>query len=78
MNNKDKFLISEELESNAEIIKEKKVKSIGGVRVRGCCKGRLLGKGGFGKCCQFTCLGNERVFASKVVPKSNLVESRAK
>ena len=78
MNNKDQFLISKELESNASIIEEKIIKSTGEFIIRKYYKGRLLGKGGFSKCYEFTCLENKKIFAGKVVDKYRLVKPRQK
>jgi len=60
------------------IVEEKIVKVTGDVQIRKYLKGRLLGKGGFAKCYEFTCLDTKRISAAKVVIKSSLVKSRAK
>ena len=67
-----------EAEQNGAIVEEKIIKVTGDVQIRKYLKGRLLGKGGFAKCYEFTCLENKKVFAGKVVAKSSLVKSRAK
>ena len=68
----------QEPESNASVVEEKIIKVTGDVQIRKYYKGRLLGKGGFAKCYEFTCSENKKIFAAKVVAKSGLVKSRAK
>jgi polo-like kinase 1 len=63
---------------NQTIVEEKIVKVTGDVQVRKYIKGRLLGKGGFAKCYEFTNMETKKVEAAKVVQKSSLVKSRAK
>ena len=65
-------------EQNAAIVEEKIIKVTGDVQIRKYIKGRLLGKGGFAKCYEFSCVENKKTFAGKVVAKSSLVKSRAK
>ena len=60
------------------VVEEKIIKVTGDVQTRKYFKGRLLGKGGFAKCYEFTCSENKKIFAAKVVAKSGLVKSRAK
>jgi polo-like kinase 1 len=60
------------------IVEEKIVKVTGDVQIRKYNKGRLLGKGGFAKCFEFTCLDTKKISASKLVTKASLVKSRAK
>jgi polo-like kinase 1 len=60
------------------IVEEKIIKVTGDVQIRKYVKGRLLGKGGFAKCYEFTCSDTKKISASKVVSKSSLVKSRAK
>ncbi len=60
------------------IIEEKIVKVTGDVQIRKYIKGRLLGKGGFAKCYEFTCMDTKKIQAAKLVQKSTLVKSRAK
>ena len=67
-----------EPDSNSAVVEEKIIKVTGDVQVRKYYKGRLLGKGGFAKCYEFTCSENKKIFAAKVVAKSGLVKSRAK
>jgi polo-like kinase 1 len=61
-----------------QTIIEEKIAKINGDQVRKYVKGRLLGKGGFAKCYEFTCCDTKRIYAAKVVTKSSLVKSRAK
>ena len=68
----------QEPESNQAVVEEKIIKVTGDVQIRKYYKGRLLGKGGFAKCYEFTCSENKKIFAAKVVAKSGLVKSRAK
>ena len=67
-----------EPETNGAVVEEKIIKVTGDVQIRKYYKGRLLGKGGFAKCYEFTCAENKKIFAAKVVAKSGLVKSRAK
>lgn len=60
------------------IVEEKIIKVTGDIQIRKYVKGRLLGKGGFAKCYEFTCTETKKVYAAKVVSKSSLVKSRAK
>ena len=68
----------QEPDPNAAVVEEKIIKVTGDVQIRKYYKGRLLGKGGFAKCYEFTCSENKKIFAAKVVAKSGLVKSRAK
>ena len=67
-----------EPDPNTAVVEEKIIKVTGDVQIRKYYKGRLLGKGGFAKCYEFTCSENKKIFAAKVVAKSGLVKSRAK
>ena len=69
---------SQEQESTISTVEEKIIKVTGEIQTRIYNKGRLLGKGGFAKCYEFTCQENNKILAAKVVSKSNLVKSRAK
>jgi polo-like kinase 1 len=60
------------------IVEEKVVKVTGDIQIRKYTKGRLLGKGGFARCYEFTSLESKKIYAAKVVTKSSLVKSRAK
>ena len=68
----------QEPDPNSGVVEEKIIKVTGDVQIRKYYKGRLLGKGGFAKCYEFTCSENKKIFAAKVVAKSGLVKSRAK
>ena len=67
-----------EPETNGAVVEEKIIKVTGDVQIRKYYKGRLLGKGGFAKCYEFSCAENKKIFAGKVIAKSSLVKSRAK
>ena len=67
-----------EPDPGTSVVEEKIIKVTGDVQTRKYFKGRLLGKGGFAKCYEFTCSENKKIFAAKVVAKSGLVKSRAK
>ena len=41
-------------------------------------KGKLLGKGGFAKCYEFTNLETKKVQAAKIIPKNTLTKNRAR
>ena len=68
----------QEPDPSQAVVEEKIIKVTGDVQTRKYFKGRLLGKGGFAKCYEFTCSENKKIFAAKVVAKSGLVKSRAK
>ena len=63
---------------NQCIVEEKITKVTGDIQIRKYIKGRLLGKGGFAKCYEFTNMETKQVTAAKVIPKKSLVKSRAK
>ena len=77
-NNSEKDKQTELNTENQTIVEEKIVKVTGDIQIRKYIKGRLLGKGGFAKCYEFTCIDTKRISAAKVVIKSSLVKSRAK
>ena len=68
----------QEPDPGTAVVEEKIIKVTGDVQTRKYFKGRLLGKGGFAKCYEFTCSENKKIFAAKVVATSGLVKSRAK
>ena len=74
--NVNKIQISEPIEGI--IIEEKIIKLTGDVQIKKYLKGKLLGKGGFAKCYEFTNLETKNTCASKIVAKSSLVKSRSK
>jgi polo-like kinase 1 len=78
MNNNSDTKGSEINTESQTIVEEKIVKVTGDVQIRKYVKGRLLGKGGFAKCYEFTCQDTKKIHAAKVVAKSSLVKSRAK
>lgn len=41
-------------------------------------KGRLLGKGGFARCYEFTNIETKAICAAKIISKSSLLKHRAK
>ena len=57
-------------------IEEKIVKVNGDIAYRKYARGRFLGKGGFAKCYEFTNLENNKIYASKIIPKASLKKSR--
>ena len=63
---------------NQSIVEEKITKVTGDIQIRKYIKGRLLGKGGFAKCYEFTNMETKQITAAKVIPKKSLVKSRAK
>jgi polo-like kinase 1 len=77
MDNKEQKSIDNNTE-NQIIVEEKIVKVTGDIQIRKYIKGRLLGKGGFAKCYEFTCMDTKKISAAKVVAKSSLLKSRAK
>ena len=60
------------------IIEEKVIKADGEVATRSYQRGKLLGKGGFARCYEFTSLETGKRFAVKVVPKITLKKARSK
>lgn len=66
-------------DSDLITIVEEKVTKVGGDPViRKYAKGRMLGKGGFAKCYEFTNLENKKVMAAKLIIKASLTKSRAR
>ena len=76
--NNTKTTKGNEPDPNGAVVEEKIIKVTGDVQIRKYYKGRLLGKGGFAKCYEFSCAENKKLFAGKVIAKSSLVKSRAK
>ena len=60
------------------IIEEKVIKADGEVATRSYQRGKLLGKGGFARCYEFTSLETGIHFAAKIVPKLTLKKARSK
>jgi polo-like kinase 1 len=68
----------DELAEYNEEIEERIIKFNGDEIVKRYLKGRFLGKGGFAKCYEFKCLNNKKIYAAKIVSKSNLSKQSAK
>lgn len=64
--------------SSPQVIEERFLTPSGDSSLRKYSKGRLLGKGGFARCYEFTSLDTRKVTAAKVVPKANLQKARQK
>ena len=60
------------------IVEEKIQKSNGETVVKKYLKGKLLGKGGFAKCYEFTSIESKKILAAKIIPKQTLTKSRAR
>jgi serine/threonine protein kinase len=61
------------------VVKEKEERINGeGYTIHRYLRGRLLGKGGFAKVFMCTALDTNKQYAVKVVPKANLVKTRAR
>lgn len=65
-------------ESTPVIVEEVIEKGNGEVVVKQYSKGRFLGKGGFARVYEFTCLNNNQVAAAKIITKESLTKARAK
>jgi len=64
--------------SSPQVIEERFLTPSGEFSLRKYSKGRLLGKGGFARCYEFTSLDTRKVTAAKIVPKANLQKTRQK
>ena len=62
--------IIEELTSKSNLDKEEKIRKY--------TKGRFLGKGGFAKCYELICQDNNKIFAAKMLPLSDIKTERQK
>ena len=71
---------SSPFENDQDIVVEEKRKRINGegYTTHKYLRGRLLGKGGFAKVYMCTALDTNKQYAVKVVPKANLVKTRAR
>ena len=63
---------------NSDIVLETISKPTGESEIRKYTKGRLLGKGGFAKCYEFTNMQTQKITAAKVIAKSSLIKSRSR
>lgn len=67
------------MDEDSIVIEEKRRRTSGeGFTLHRYLRGRLLGKGGFAKVYLCTALDTNKAYAVKVVPKANLVKSRAR
>ena len=67
------------MDEDSIVIEEKRKRTNGeGFTLHRYLRGRLLGKGGFAKVYLCTALDTNKAYAVKVVPKANLVKSRAR
>ena len=66
------------VEETNNIIIEKIQKNTNEFQLKKYRKGRLLGKGGFARCYEFIDEETDHISAAKVIPKKNLIKSRAK
>ena len=64
------YIIIEELTSKSNLDKEEKIRKY--------TKGRFLGKGGFAKCYELICQDNNKIFAAKMLPLSDIKTERQK
>jgi len=69
---------SQEENQNQNIIIEKIQKSNGEISIKKYEKGKILGKGGFAKCYEFTNLETNKISAAKIIPKTALLQTRAR
>ena len=61
-----------EKQNDNNIIIEEKVTKDQGTIIKRYSRGRLLGKGGFAKCYEFTNLETKKLYAAKIIPKSTM------
>ena len=66
------------VEETNNIIIEKIQKNTNEFQLKKYRKGRLLGKGGFARCYEFIDEETDHISAAKIIPKKNLIKSRAK
>jgi len=60
-------------------LSKKKISKVGGdPSIRKYSKGKMLGKGGFAKCYEFTNLENKKLMAAKIITKASLTKSRSR
>jgi len=60
------------------IVEEKVVRFNGDICIKKYTRGKLLGKGGFAKCYEFTSNETKKLSAAKIIDKTTLTKSRAK
>ncbi len=66
------------METNEPVIVQEKItKKTGETVIKKYSKGKVLGKGGFATCYEFTDLEKGRLIAAKVIVKSTLTKKRA-
>lgn len=75
---RQKPVVTPEDHEEVEIVEHRKKLNGDGFTVHRYLRGRLLGKGGFAKVYWCTSLDTNRHYAVKIVPKANLVKSRAR
>ncbi len=61
-----------------EMVTERVVSKNGKVFLRKYMRGKMLGKGGFARCYEFTNCENGKTYAAKVVAKSSLLKEKTK
>ena len=66
------------VEETNNIVIEKIQKNSNEFQIKKYRKGRLLGKGGFARCYEFIDEETNHISAAKIIPKKNLIKSRAK
>jgi len=75
----DANALKTESNSDAVTIVEEKISKVGGdPQIRKYSKGKMLGKGGFAKCYEFTNLETKKLLAAKIIAKSTLTKTRAR
>ncbi len=72
------YLLRTESSDIATIVEEKISKVGGDPQIRKYSKGKMLGKGGFAKCYEFTSLETKKLTAAKIIVKSTLTKTRAR
>ena len=61
-----------------KMVEEKIVRFNGDICIKRYIRGKILGKGGFAKCYEFTNQETKRISAAKIIDKTTLTKSRAK
>ena len=78
MSNDEKIEELEIVEETNNIVIEKIQKNTNEFQLKKYRKGRFLGKGGFARCYEFIDEETDHISAAKIIPKKNLIKSRAK